>query len=245
MYISKFESDSFHLNFYRSDDSFFKENDLAAQKMILKNNDIDVVKFIIPSTRYDLSNQFNAFRNFTFLSTNIQYYKDTSVLEDYPLLDAYKFEKASINQKDILLKMIKNIFEEDTFKYYNIPFLKGVITKEQEIGALQNYLLDMLDKPNSGIHFFVDTQKNEIIGFSSYQINEQHEIYRAYAGILPNKRNSKYYEYFIYTVLQYNYRNHLTSISFGARDNNISLINKYNRLGFIIKSINYIYIALV
>lgn len=245
MFLSKFESEAFNLNFYRSDEMFFKENNIDTQKEIIKKNNIDIVKFSIPSTKHALSNQFNAFRNFTFLTTNFQYYKDTSIIEDYPLLDNFRFEVVSVDKVDILSNMIKYIFEDTTFGYYKVSFLKDKITKAQEIKALQSYLIDMIDKPNRGIQFFIDNQKNEIIGFSSFFINEKNEIYRAYAGILPNKRNRKNYEYFIHTVLRYNFKNKISSISFGARADNLSLINKYNRLGFKLSGINYMYLALV
>ena len=243
MYKSKFESEAFGLNFYRADHHFLAENNTEQQKEILATNQIDVVKFAIDSKKYDVSNEFQAFRKKIFLNTILNYRKDTTVVEDFPVVDDYELVNAAINDSKLLFKLIEDVFENTTFGYANIPFLKNKINEKQELYAMQTYLTDLLKQPDSGIQLYKSKEKNDIIGFSSYAINDKNEIYRAYAGILPSKWNKQHYERLVYSMIHYNYQHQINAITFGARADNLPLINKFSRVGCRVMSIDYTYIA--
>lgn len=244
MHKSKFESEAFGLNFYRARETFLINNTTQQQLDILKSNQVDVVKFAIDSRKYDLSNTFPAFSKTIFLNTVINYRKDTSVVEDFPIINDCELVNATINDKELISQLIVDVFGQSILGYSKIEFLKEIIKASQELYAIQTYLLDLLEKPNSGIQLYKSNINNEIIGFSSFEIKDD-EIYRAYAGILPTFRNNQHYENLVYLMIRYNYEYKIKAITFGARADNLPLINKFSRVGCKVISIDYTYIAKV
>lgn len=242
---SEIESNVYQLNFYRANADFFTQNTLEQQQEFLSNHKVDLVRFALPSTNFDLSNEFRAFKKYTFLNTILNYEKDTTQTEDFPLDLDYELKEATLDDKEIIAQLIKDVFEYATFGYFTIPFLKDKISSKMELQALQSYILDLLNQPNSGIQLFRNIKENEIVGFSSYIFNNNNQIYRPYTGIISNKRNIKVYEKLIYAMIQYNYNHKIDTITFGSRADNMALINKYNRLGSKVTSINYNFLALV
>ncbi len=242
---SEIESNVYQLNFYRATADFLLQNTLEQQQQFLSDNQVDLVRFALPSTNFDLSNEFRAFKKYTFINAIFNYEKDTSQVEDFPLDLDYELKEATLDDKEMIAQLIKDVFENATFGYATIPFLKDKISSKMELQALQSYILDLFNQPNSGIQLYKNQQENEIVGFSSYTINSNNQIYRPYTGIIFNKRNVKVYEKLIYAMIHYNYTHQINAITFGTRADNIALINKYNRLGCKVTSINYNFLALV
>ncbi|MEZ5054411.1 MAG: hypothetical protein R2807_06565 [Chitinophagales bacterium] len=173
---SEIESNVYQLNFYRATADFLLQNTLEQQQQFLSDNQVDLVRFALPSTNFDLSNEFRAFKKYTFINAIFNYEKDTSQVEDFPLDLDYELKEATLDDKEMIAQLIKDVFEYATFGYATIPFLKDKISSKMELQALQSYILDLFNQPNSGIQLYKNQQENEIVGFSSYTINSNNQI---------------------------------------------------------------------
>lgn len=241
---SQFESAAFGLHFFRADEEFLLK-DISEQRNIIASNSVDVAKFSIDSTKQDFSERLKAvFPSVTFFNAILNYHKDTTLIEAFPIENDCELVDAISSDAEVIRQLVSDIFEQNTVGYHKIPFLSKTIKATQELEAMQLFILSLLAKPDKGIQFLKMKSDNTIIGFTTYSISDG-IVYRAYAGIIQAYRNINYYEQLIYAMISYNYRHQLKAITFGVRADNVPIINKYNRLGGKITSIDYIYIASV
>ena len=241
MYKSDIESKVFNLNFYRAKYDFLLKN-IEEQKLFLEKNKVDIVKFIIDSRQSNLFDKLGVFKKIIFLNSILNYEKHTTEIEYFPDNNHLELINANKDDSELIGQLVKEVFENAIIGYSKISFLKDKISKQQEVLAIQTYLIDLLNQPNSGIQLYKDSSINEVVGFSSFSINNN-IIYRAYAGIIPKYWNLHYYENLIYSMIRFNYIHKIDAITFGARADNLALINKFSRVGCKVSSIDYTFVA--
>lgn len=241
MEFSFFESDAFGLNVYRDDGRFLEKPTHEFSKFI-EENKIDIIRFSIDAKRADLLELLNSINYpISFNGTIINYSKNTKVKEIAE--DFYPCELVDCNTKNIdeLAGMVEQVFAQQSLGYSSINTIKNKVTFQSETKAIRNFIVSLIGKENAGVQFLYDTNLKQNMGFATYSIIENY-AFRAYAGIIDSYRNSKYYEQLILNMIRYNFEKNIAFIKFGVKATNIPMVNKYNRVGCIVESINQTFI---
>lgn len=239
---SEFESAAFGLNFYRADKTFLFLNKEEQQEFIIKN-EVDIIKFNLDSSdKFAYKILYSNYENPYYLSTILNYFKDTKVNEFFDENKICDFIPATINDIENVKQIVAEVFKENALGYSNTSFYPNKIHAKTELVAMQNYIVDLIGKKDKGLFFLLDKSINTKVGFTTFSI-ENKITYCAYAGIFEAYRNSNYYDRFIVSIIDYNFKNKIDKIAFGVRADNIPLINKYNKFGCVISAIQNIFLV--
>lgn len=241
MIYSVFESEAFGLNVYR-DDGNLLENSIEYISSYIIDNNINIIRFSIDANKFDYFDKLNQL-NFplSFNGSVLNYSKNTKIIEAFDDFYNCDLVECTINDSEVLVSLVNQIFEHQPVGYTYIKSLQNQISKQAELTAIQQYILSLLKTENSGVQFLINKDLNEIVGFAAY-IKQQNSIYRPYAGIINKHRNLKYYEQLIINMIQYNYTHNIDYIRFGVKITNLAMLNKYNRYDGFIESVNQVFI---
>ena len=156
MIYSVFESEAFGLNVYR-DDGNLLENSIEYISSYIIDNNINIIRFSIDANKFDYFDKLNQL-NFpvSFNGSVLNYSKNTKIIEAFDDFYNCDLVECTINDSEVLVSLVNQIFEHQPVGYTYIKSLQNQISKQAELTAIQKYILSLLKTENSGEQLIIN-----------------------------------------------------------------------------------------